>query len=127
MAKKKKGIWSRELKVSAVKRMLAGENTTALAKELKVRRTLLYRWRESYRKDGANAFRNRKGRPAKSRSRPAEAASELAAAKQRVAELERKIGQQQVDLDFFQRALRQVGATPGNRPGAKPSTASSKR
>ena len=40
---KKKQVWSRELKISAVKRMLAGENTTALAKELKVRRTILYR------------------------------------------------------------------------------------
>ena len=32
----RKRVWSRELKISAVKRMLAGENTTASAKELKV-------------------------------------------------------------------------------------------
>ncbi len=63
---KKKGVWSRELKISAVKRMLAGENTTALAKELKVRRTILYRWRDSYRKDGVRAFPGRAGRPPKS-------------------------------------------------------------
>jgi hypothetical protein len=33
---------------------------------------------------------------------------ELTRARRRVAELERKIGQQQVDLDFFRRALRHV-------------------
>jgi hypothetical protein len=36
---------------------------------------------------------------------------ELARAQRRVAELERKIGQQQVDLDFFRRALRHVKET----------------
>jgi hypothetical protein len=40
---------------------------------------------------------------------PAAAGEEdLARAQRRVAELERKIGQQQVDLDFFRRALRHV-------------------
>lgn len=129
---KKKRVWSRELKILAVKRMLAGENTTALAKELKVRRTILYRWRDSYRKDGAKAFPGRPGRPPKSPRNVdevrLEAASSLAAAEKRIAELERKIGQQQVELDFFRRALRQVGASrPTSGPGAKASTPSSKR
>jgi transposase len=114
---KKKRVWGRELKLSAVKRMLAGENTTALAKELKVRRTILYRWRDSYRKDGAKAFPGRAGRPPKPRPGSVgarmQAASDLAAAEKRIAELERKIGQQQVELDFFQRALRQVGRPIG--------------
>ena len=131
MPKKKPG-WTRELKISAVKRMLAGENTTALAKELKVRRTLLYRWRDTYRKNGAKAFPGRPGpRPKSLRTVDEvrqEAAGNLAAAEKRIAELERKIGQQQVELDFFQRALRQVGASrPINGPGAKASTPSSKR
>jgi transposase len=130
---KKKRVWSRALKVSAVKRMLAGENTTALAKELKVRRTLLYRWRDSYRQDGAKAFAGRPGRPPKlSRNIDVvrqEAACSQAAAEKRIGELERKIGQQQVELDFFRRALRRVGADPrpGNGSGAKASTPSSKR
>jgi transposase-like protein len=126
--KKKKGVWGRELKISAVKRMLAGENTTALAKELKVRRTMLYRWRDSYRRDGAKAFPGHAGRPPKFSRGIAgvreQAASNSAAAAKRIAELERKIGQQQVELDFFRRALRQVGASV---PGAKASTPSSKR
>ena len=44
---------------------------------------------------------------------------ELAGAQRRIAELERKIGQQQVDLDFFRRALRHVrgGCRPSVVPG----------
>ena len=54
---------------------------------------------------------------------------ELSKAQRRIAELERKIGQQQVELDFFQQALRQVGEArrPSGGPGATASTRSSKR
>ena len=129
---KKKRVWSRALKISAVKRMLAGVNTTALAEELGVRRTILYRWRDTYRVKGAEAFPGRAGRPPKpppgSAGARAQAAGNLAAAEKRIAELERKIGQQQVELDFFQQALRQVGASrPISGPGAKAFTPSSKR
>jgi transposase len=129
---KKKRVWSRALKISAVKRMLAGVNTTALAEELGVRRTILYRWRDTYRVKGAEAFPGRAGRPPKpapgSSGARVQAAGDLAAAEKRIAELERKIGQQQVELDFFQRALRQVGASRAiSVPGAKASTPSSRR
>ena len=129
---KKRGVWSRAVKISAVKRMLAGVNTTALAEELGVCRTMLYRWRDAYRLKGAEAFPGRGGRPAKAPRNideaRREAAESLASAQKRIAELERKIGQQQVELDFFQRALRQVGASrPISGPGAKPSTRSSRR
>jgi transposase len=131
MSKKRSG-WSRAQKILAVKRMLAGVNTTALAEELGVRRTLLYRWRDAYRQKGMDAFPGHGGRPP-SVARNAEGArreaeDNLTAAQRRIAELERKIGQQQVELDFFQRALRQVGASrPISGPGAKASTPSSKR
>jgi transposase len=53
----------------------------------------------------------------------------LAAARQRIAELERKIGQQHLELDFFRQALRQVRGKrqPSDGPGARASIASSKR
>jgi hypothetical protein len=56
-------------------------------------------------------------------------AKELTQARRRIAELERKIGQQLVDLDFFQRALRQVreARRASGGPGATASTRSSKR
>jgi len=107
-------VFSRQLKVSVAKRMLKGEDITALARELKVRRTFLYRWKDEYRLLGDGAFRGHRGRPPKSApgmdSVRSDAGSELVVAKQRVAELERKVGQQELELDFFRQALRQVGA-----------------
>ena len=54
---------------------------------------------------------------------------ELARAQRRIAALERKIGQQQVELDFFQQALRQVRdqRLQSSVPGGTASTKSSKR
>jgi hypothetical protein len=68
--------------------------------------------------------------PAASPVMPAAAPlDELALAQRRIAELERKIGQQQVDLDFFQRALRHVREARRltGAAGASVSTRSSKR
>jgi transposase len=131
--KKKYRVFDRAMKIDTVKRMLRGENVSALTRELKISRAVLYRWKNAYRQEGTNAFRRKAGRPPKSspildRARAA-AAGELAAARQRVAELERKVGQQQIDLDFFRQALRQVAAdrAAANDRGAKASLRSSKR
>ena len=114
MAKDELRIFRRATKVSAVKRMLAGENVSALSRELKVRRSILYRWKAEYEAKGEAAFRRNVGRPPKNSPRAEwvrqKATGDLAAAKQRIADLERKVGQQQVELDFFRQALRQVGA-----------------
>ena len=86
-------VFSREMKLSAVKRMLAGEDVTALARELRLRRTLLYKWKDRYRDGGAGALRS-VGRPPKSQASVAEkrskALNELDAAQRRIAELWRK-------------------------------------
>ena len=58
-------VFSREVKLSALRRMLAGENVSVIARELKLRRTLLYVWRDNFRSDGPDALRNW-GRPRKS-------------------------------------------------------------
>jgi transposase len=138
--------FSREFKLAALARMEAGANVSALARELGIRRKYLYQWRERFRLGGPVALRSR-GRPTRAEqlaietgsTEPLPAASpvmpaaappdELALAQQRIAELERKIGQQQVDLDFFQRALRHVreARRPTGAPGASVSTRSSKR
>jgi transposase len=136
-------VFSREFKLSAVRRMLSGENVSALARELAVLRKDLYVWRDRFRAGGPEALRS-PGRPRKvwptespapletppPPDRPPDAAAaELASARRRIAELEAKIGRQALELDFFQRALRQVGeARRGkDKPGAMPSTPSSKR
>jgi hypothetical protein len=72
-----------------------------------------------------------KGRPKKTEimALAKEPSGEVEKARERIAELERKIGQQQVDLDFFRQALRRVGGArrPSAEPGAPRSTRSSKR
>jgi transposase-like protein len=124
--------FSAETKLSIVKRMLAGEAVKSLAKELKVSRTFLYRWKDCYRKLGPAAFERRRGRPpdkAKGGVLRSKSPDDLGSARQRIAELERKIGQQQLELDFFRQALRQVReARPSiDGPGTKSSTPASRR
>jgi len=126
---KKSRSFSAETKLAVVKRMLCGEEARALAKELKVSRTFLYRWKDRYRKLGAAGFQLRRGRPPNKVTNLRAPTDDLDSAKQRIAELERKIGQQQLELDFFQQALRQVrkARQPIDGPGAKSSTPASKR
>jgi transposase len=104
--------WPREFKLQALARMNETANITALARELGVERKLLYIWRDKYRSGGAEAL-HEIGRPlniaryfedASAPSSPAAAGGE----QRRIEELERKIGQQQLELDFFRAALRRV-------------------
>ena len=128
--------FSREFKLEAVRRILAGERIKALSQELNVLRKDLYSWRELFRAGGADALRPL-GRPCKGDSvvtarvkkRAREVAAGDVAASERVAELERKIGQQQIELDFFRQALRRVkeARRPNAGSGVTGSTRSSKR
>jgi transposase len=126
---RKARIFSREFKVSVIRRMLAGENVSAIARELQVRRKDLYVWRERFRAGGAEALRGRGRPPKRVATAPPSAAADLVVARRRIAELERKIGQQQLELDFFQRALRRVSGRrrPSDGSGATPSMRSLKR
>ena len=130
---KKPRAFSAETKLSVVKRLLSGEQVGTLVRELKVKRTVLYKWKDRFRKFGTAAFEVPRGRPPLSKSGIADLRSkppdDLDAAQRRISELERKIGQQQLELDFFRQALRQVGANrrPNDRPGANPSSHVSKR
>jgi transposase len=135
---KKPRVFNREFKLMVVRRLLAGEKMSVVAQETKVLRKDLYIWRDRYRAGGAEALRGC-GRPRKGEAAVAAAktgasaegaaAVEPGAARQRIAELERKIGQQQVELDFFRQALRQIEATrrPSDGPGVRGSIRSSKR
>ncbi len=128
--------FSRAFKLEAIGRMDAGENVSALSREMRVKREILYRWRSAYRSGGAEALRERRGRPslaeaaamALSRGTAGEAA-DLAAARRKIGELERKVGQQQLDLDFFRRALRhfEESRLADSTLGATASSPSSKR
>ena len=61
-------ISSREFKIKAVARTEGGENISAL-RELKVRRSMLNRWRDTFRQFGEAGFRGR-GRPARQDTEP---------------------------------------------------------
>jgi transposase len=136
MPKKPPRVFSREFKLAAVRRILAGERIRVLSRELNVLRKDLYAWRDLFRAGGAAALRPL-GRPRKTDVLAMGAgeamlegpAAESEIARRRIADLERKIGQQQIELDFFRQALRQV--TEARRlssgPGVTGSTGSSKR
>lgn len=135
-------IYSQEFKLAAVRRVLAGEKIRAVARELGLGH-LLYTWLDYYEQGGADALVPR-GRPRKAVAWARRRALVQPPSRQarrygvgngepvrdsRVGELERKVGQQALELDFFKEALRHVKEPPppsGGR-GSKASSRSSTR
>ena len=134
----------REFKLAALARMAAGENVSALARELGVLRKCLYQWRDRFQQGGPVALRSRgrmtraermalrKDAPLASMTGPmppAEPPDELELARQRIALLEGKVTQQALDLDFFQQALQRIEASrrPSDGPGGAESSPRSRR
>ena len=141
-------VFSTTFKEDVVRRLESGEALAAVAKQLGIARKLLYEWRWAWRRHGAAGLNRRRGPKAGLRRKmatgdppgaalassapSAEATSapvaELARAKARIEELERLVGRQQLDLDFFRKALRLADALQGPPParGETNSTRSSK-
>jgi transposase-like protein len=103
-----------EFKLEIVKRLLRGESVSAVSKEVGVLRKDLYLWKQAYQRGGKTLLRG-SGRPSRQHAALAREArknvSELTEARKRIEELERKVGQQELELDFFAKALRCVEAT----------------
>ena len=102
---------------AAIKRLEAGEAVLPLARMLGVSRKLLHDWRKAWKLHGPAGLNRKRGpKPGPRKLRPpAEPAAkgssgELAQARVKIAELERKIGQQALDIDFFHKALRALDA-----------------
>lgn len=91
MSSKRK--FSREFKLAAVRRMQAGEPAARLARELEVNPGELYRWYREQEEFGTGAFLGSGHKQAET---------------DRMAELERKVGQQALEIDFLKRALQRV-------------------
>jgi transposase len=85
--------FSREFKLAAVRRIQGGQAVAELARALEVNPGELYRWCREREKFGARAFVG---------------TGRKLAEPNRVAELERKIGQQTLEIDFLKRALQHV-------------------
>jgi transposase len=104
-------------KLAAIKRLEAGDAVLPLARKLGVSRKLLHDWRKAWKLHGPAGLNRKRGpKPGPRKLRPpAEPAAkgssgELAKARAKIAELERKIGQQALDIDFFHKALRALDA-----------------
>jgi transposase-like protein len=136
MSKVVRRRFGRAFKLDVVRRMQAGESGTALSRELGIKRTILYRWRDAVRDGGEEALRGGPGRPNRVEKAtmvlargPAARARDLAEARRQIAELERKVGEQQVALDFFRGALQRIEASrqPSDGNGVTGSSPRSRR
>jgi transposase len=85
--------FTREFKLAAVRRLEEGISIAEIARGLEVNPNVLQRWRREFREGPGNAF------PGKGQRRWSEG---------RIAELERKIGQQTLEIDFLQGCLQRI-------------------
>jgi transposase-like protein len=115
-------------KLKAIKRAEGGEGVLPVARNLGISRKLLHDWIKAWKSHGPEGLNRKRGpKPGPRRLKPLEAddknRSALAQANARIAELERLVGRQQLDIDFFRKALRAL-----ERPAVqgKPASASSK-
>ena len=79
--------------MAAVRRLEEGVSIAEVARALEVNPNVLHRWRREFREGPGNAF------PGKGQRRWSEG---------RIAELERKIGQQTLEIDFLQGCLQRI-------------------
>jgi transposase len=85
--------FTREFKLAAVRRLEQGESVAVLARALEVNPNVLHRWRREFRQGPGHVF------PGQGQRRVEEA---------RVAQLERKIGQQALEIDFLKGCLQRI-------------------
>jgi transposase len=85
--------FTKEFKLAAVRRLEQGVSVAEVARAMEVNPNVLHRWRRQFREAPGNAFRgNGKQRWSEGR----------------VAELERKIGQQALEIDFLKGCLQRI-------------------
>jgi transposase-like protein len=102
--------FTREFKLAAIRRLEEGVSIAEVARALEVNPNVLHRWRREFRQGPGNAF------PGHGQRRWSEG---------RIAELERKIGQQALELDFLKGCLqrieeqRMLQASSGNPPSTR--------
>src|SRR5215475_14020087 len=85
--------FTREFKLAAIQRLEQGISITEVAQALEVNPNVLHRWWKEFRQGPGNAF------PEQGQRRWSEG---------RVAELERKIGQQTLEIDFLKGCLQRI-------------------
>jgi len=92
--------YSRELKIATMRDLDAGKSVAHVAREYQLSPRRLDVWKAEWRAKGELAFPGQGGRP--------QAKSDA----ERMAQLERKIGQQTMEIDFLKKALRRFREHP---------------
>ena len=124
--KKGSRVHSPEFRVSVAERMLSGEKVAAIAAEFELPRSMMYRWRDTYRREGPQGLSRKRGQrpgighaPLPTRSAPnadspdADKPSQIEEKlRAQIAELERKVGKQAVAIDFFKRVFKRLEELP---------------
>src|SRR3982751_396498 len=85
--------FTKEFKLAAVRRLEQGISMAEAARALEVNPNVLHRWRRGFRKGKGKWF------PGNGKQRWLEG---------RIAELERKVGQQALEIDFLQGCLQRI-------------------
>ncbi len=118
---------SPEFRIEIAERMVAGENVTALSAQHQLPRSMMYRWRDAYRAGGPAALSRPIGRSPASAppgTRPVKAdRSAEERLRQTISDLERKVGRQAVEIDFFKGVFKRLEELPkARRRGGEAST-----
>ena len=85
--------FTKEFKTAALRQLDAGASIAAVARSCEINPNLLHGWRRDFQQSPEHAF------PGLGRKRADE---------NQVAELERKIGQQALEIDFLKRCLQRI-------------------
>jgi len=85
--------FSREFKLAALQRLERGSLVGEVARAFEINPNMLDRWRQEFRQGPGNAFSG---------------SGQRRWEEGRVAELERKIGQQALEIDFLKRCLQRI-------------------
>src|SRR5450755_2337368 len=85
--------FTREVKMAAIQQLEMGSSAAEVARAFEINANLLHRWRKEFRHGPGNAF------PGTGKRRWEET---------QVAQLERKVGQQTVEIDFLKGCLQRI-------------------
>lgn len=92
--------YSRELKIAVMREIDSGKSTAEVARSYQLSPKRLEAWKPEWRAKGELAFPGTGARP------------EAKLDAERISELERKIGQQAMEIDFLKKALRHFREQP---------------
>ena len=99
-------VFKVEFRIAVAQRILNGESVSSLSSRYKIKRSVLYRWRDAYREKGEAGFGQPRGpRPGAKRNAMAKPSR---TADERIVELERRLGRMALENDFLRRAFKRV-------------------